>query len=82
MLADGGVGARVADAAVKRRRSLEVGEHQRHLVDLNVVARPQRLGAEQVAERLQRRRLVRGERFGCPCARFDHHGAFGRPVVA
>ncbi len=76
------VGLRVSDPVVEIGRAFDVGEHQRHAANLDLVARPQHGIGEQVAERLHRRHLVRRQRVAGPAAVLDDEGPVERRGVA
>ena len=75
------IGGGIADLLVKRRRGLEVGEEQGDAADRNLVARPQHILREEVAEGLQRGDPVGGQAIGHPLPAFDDGDARAVAVV-
>ena len=65
------VGRRVADLTIEPGRVPQVGEDDRQAPDRHVLAGPQRLRGEQVAERLQRGDVSRGRRLVRPGGSFS-----------
>ena len=80
MVAHQMIGGGIADALVERGRALEIGEHQGHLGDGDLIARPQHIAAEEIAEGLERRQPVGGEAIAQPAAILDDGDP--RPVAA
>ena len=80
MIAHQMIGGGIADALVERGRALEIGEHQGHLGDGDLIPRPQHIAAEEIAEGLERRQPVGGEAVAQPAAVLDDGDP--RPVAA